>query len=145
METIRTAIVKARRIHTCDYCGCEIPKGERYKRSVNVFDGKPYTWKSHLRCAELCGKIWDYVDPDEGMTGDDFICAVQDLMCTFYCPFHCDEYDRDTQDCDRGFDADVCVKRFAKFMETHELDLVNEPNRGLCWRMLESEVPDGEA
>ena len=98
METIRTATVKARRIHVCDYCGCEIPKGERYKRSVNVFDGKPYTWKSHLRCAELCGKIWDYVDPDEGMTGESFIDAVQDLIHPFYCPFHCDEYDRDTLD-----------------------------------------------
>ena len=143
METIRTAKVKARKRHTCDYCGCEIPKGEQYKRSVNVTDGRPYTWKSHLRCAELCGKIWDYVDPDEGMTSDAFCDAVRELADTFYCPFHCDEYDPDTQDCERGFDDNVCTKRFAKFMENREMQLIQDPNRGLCWRIKEVEAANG--
>ena len=140
MQTIKSCKVKSRKAHVCDFCGCEIPKGERYKRSVNVFDGRPYTWKSHLRCAELCGKIWNYVDPDDnGMTSDEFYEAVQDLALTFYCPFHCEEYDRDTQDCERGLDANVCIKRFAQFMENHELELVNDHNRGMCWRMVEIE------
>ena len=136
METIRSSTVKAAKPHICCFCGCEIPKGERYECDVNVFDGKPYTWRSHIRCKELCGKIWDYVEPDEGMNGDEFCEAVENLMYTFYCPFHCDEYDKETCDCDRGFDADVCVKRFASFMEIRELMLANEPNRGLCWRMV---------
>lgn len=139
METIRTAIVKASKQHTCDYCGSKIPKGERYKRSVNTIDGRLYTWKSHLSCAKLCGKIWDYVDPDEGMTSDEFRDAVCELANTFYCPFHCDEYDNDIQDCDRGFDYDVCVERFAKFMWDKELELILNPNSILCWRIVKKE------
>ena len=140
METIRTAIVKARRIHVCDYCSCEIPKGERYEVQTNECNGKLYTWRAHLHCKELCGKIWDYVEPDEGMSGDDFYDAVRDLAHTFYCPFHCDEYDRDTQDCERGFEDNVCIKRFAKFMENREMQLIQDPNRGLCWRIKEVEA-----
>lgn len=136
METIRTSIVKARKQHTCDYCGGKIPKGEEYKRSVNVCDGRPYTWKSHLSCARLCGEIWDYVYPDEGMTSVAFCDAVCELANTFYCPFHCDEYDNDIQDCNRGFDYDVCVDRFAKFMENRELEPILDHDRGLCWRIV---------
>lgn len=143
MENIRTAIVKARKRHTCDYCGCEIPNGEKYEHSVNVTDGRTYTWKSHLRCAELCGKIWNYVDPYEGMTSDAFYDAVRELADTFYCPFHCDEYDRDTQDCERGFEDNVCIKRFAKFMENREMQLIQDPNRGLCWRIKEVKAANG--
>lgn len=136
MQTIKSAIVMSAKPHICDYCGCEIPKGERYEKQTNVCDGRMYTWRAHLYCKALCSKIWNYVDPDEGMTGYEFCDAVRELMSTFYCPFHCDEYEDNIQDCDRGFDADVCVKRFAKFMEIRELMLVNEPNRGLCWRMV---------
>ena len=142
METIRTAKVKARKRHTCDYCGCEIPKGEKYEVQTNVCDGRVYTWRAHIHCQDLCDKIWNYVDPYEGMSDSEFCDAVQDLMSTFYCPFHCDEYEDNTQDCDRGFDSDVCVKRFAKFMENREMQLIRDPNRGLCWRIKEVEASD---
>ena len=142
---IKHSIVTARKPHVCDYCGCEIHKGERHEVQTNVRDGRLYRWRAHLHCQTLCSEIWDYVDPDEGMTGDEFCDAVRQLMSTFYCPFHCDEYDRDTQDCDRDFDADVCVKRFAKFMESRTLTLVHEPDCGLCWRMTATESEVGHA
>lgn len=139
METIRTSIVKARKQHTCDYCGGKISKGEKYKHIINVCDRRPYTWRSHLSCAKLCGKIWNYVDPDEGMESDAFCEAVYELANTFYCPFHCDEYDKDLHDCDSGFDYDVCVERFAKFMEDRELETILDPNHGLCYQIVKNE------
>ena len=145
MNVISRKVVKARKDYHCDFCGCKIPKGERHDCSINKQNGELYTWRTHLHCQTLCDKIWNYVDPDEGMTSDEFINAIRELADTFYCPFHCDKFDKETLECESEFDDDVCVKRFAKFMETHELELVNEPNRGLCWRMveIESEVCDG--
>ena len=142
MQTIRRKEVKARKPHYCDLCSAVIRKGELHEVQTNVFDGKPYTWRTHIHCQSLCGKIWNYVDPDEGMAGDEFCDAVQDLISTFYCPFNCDEYDRETGDCDRGFDADVCVKRFSQFMDTRELLPVKDPDRGMCWRMVKMEGAD---
>ena len=144
MQMIRCKRRKARKEYYCDLCGGKILKDECYERQINQFDGRMYTWRTHLHCQNLCSKIWNYVDPDEGMTGDEFCDAVQDLMSTFYCPFHCDEYDRDTQDCDRGFDTDVCVKRFAQFMETRELLPVRDPNRRFYYRIVKKEQPTKE-
>ena len=137
MEVIRTKIKKARKEHQCSFCGCKISKGEQYRHSTNKCDGSLYVWKEHLHCAALCNEIWDYVDPDEGMTSDDFCDAIKELAHTFYCPFHCDKFDKENDECDECFDYDSCVRKFAEFMKTRYLQLVNEKNRGLCWRIVQ--------
>ena len=48
----------ARKRHACDHCGCGIEKGARYLSVRLVEDGRAYTWKSHLDCAELAQSIW---------------------------------------------------------------------------------------
>ena len=134
METIRESVVRSRKRHTCNLCGGIIPARAEYNMQINVYDGRLYTWRTHLHCQSLCGKIWNYVDPDEGMTYDRFQEAVAQLMHTFYCPYHCDEYFKQDDDCDRGFDAE-CVRLFAQFMEPRALFLVKEPNGFMCWRV----------
>ena len=136
MNTIRSKHVKARKNHVCDLCGCVIQKGETYEHQVNMQDGRVYDFRAHLHCQELSSAIWNYVDPDEGMTLDYFQDAVQTLAYTFFCPFHCDKWDKELGYCD-DFDCDSCIKRFANFMETRELQLIREPNRGMCWRIVE--------
>lgn len=138
MNVVSRKEVKARKDYHCDFCGCKIPKGERHDCSINKQDGELYTWRTHLHCQILCDKIWNYVDPDEGMTSDQFIDAVRELADTFYCPFHCAKFDKETRDCD-DFDNDSCVKKFADFMKSRELLLVRDPNRGLCWRLVVKE------
>ena len=145
MEVINRATVKARRPHVCDFCGSEIPKGESYEASTCKNEDRIYTWHSHVHCQNLCDEIWHYVDPDNGMTRDDFLGAVRELTQTFYCPFHCEHYDKEVQDCAEEFDDNLCVRRFAAFMETRRLDLVLEQGRGLCWRVRELGRHEGGA
>ena len=143
MEVIRTKIRKARKEYRCSFCGCKISKGEQYRHSTNKCDGSLYVWRDHLHCAALCSEIWDYVDPDDGMTSEDFCDAIKELAHTFYCPFHCDKFDKEHDDCDKFFDYDSCVRKFADFMKTRYLTLVNDKNLGMCWRIdqkKESEV-----
>ena len=143
MNTIRCKHIKARKPHWCGLCGRKIQKGEIYEHQVNVLDGIPYDFRAHLHCEDLSSAIWDYVDPEEGMTCDYFLDAVRELADTFYCPFHCEKWNKELHDCD-GFDTDQCIRKFAKFMKTHELQRILEPNRGLCWRMVNKEVkPEG--
>ena len=141
METIRAKKVKARKAHCCDLCGCSIHKGEVYEHQVNVLDGEVYAFRAHLHCQDLSSAIWNYVDPDEGMTLDAFQDAVQSLMSTFYCPSHCSKYNKELHDCDNehGFNTNTCVREFAKFMETRELLLIKVPNRGMGWKLVEKE------
>jgi hypothetical protein len=139
MHTIKHKVVKARKEHQCDFCGHKISKGEKYDYSLNKGDdGDLYHWRSHVHCAELCSAIWDYVDPDDGMTYDDFNNGVHELITTFYCPFHCDKFDKETCDCDSFYsdDSDNCIRKFAEFMRTRKLDLVLE-NGILKWRVIE--------
>ena len=42
----------ARRSHLCDYCGEEIPRGQRYRRWAWV-DGHVCTVRAHLACDDL--------------------------------------------------------------------------------------------
>lgn len=142
MNTIRQKHVKARKPHHCDLCGCVIQKGEVYEHQVNVSGGDVYDFKAHLHCQDLSSAIWNYVDPDEGMTDAYFQDAVQSLADTFYCRFHCDKWNKEKQECECRFSTDTCVKAFAKFMETRELFLVKDPNVGMCWRLCEKEKGD---
>lgn len=139
MQTIKHKLVKARKEHRCDFCGYKISKGETYDYSLNKGDGDLYHWRSHVHCAELCSAIWDYVDPDDGMTCDEFFVGVQELMTTFYCPFHCDKFDKEICNCDIIYDdeGDNCIRKFAEFMRTRKLNLVLE-NGILKWRIIEN-------
>ena len=141
METLEQKKVKALKDHVCDYCGCKIHKGEMHEYQRNKSDGRLYTWRCHLHCQSLCSKMWNYVDPDNGMNSDEFIDSARELMCAFYCPGHCDKYDKELEDCNDEFDEDSCIRRFAEFMEGKELMLIAN-NNGMFWQL--TEVEDGK-
>ena len=103
----------ARKEHRCNFCGCIIRPGERYKLSV-LFDGEIYEWKSHAKCDYVSGEIWDYADPDEGMDSDCFYEACSDVCRTFVCP-DCGKWDTDC--CDESF----CLDKLYDLLQTKEL------------------------
>jgi hypothetical protein len=69
---------KARKKHSCDFCGDKIIVGEKYIKSTHVFDGQIYDWKTHKYCYELANKLKMYDDCDEGVTQDIFFQSVND-------------------------------------------------------------------
>ena len=68
----------ARKSHHCDYCGEIIEKGETYDYQKNIFDGIFYEWHIHLACSRVASAIWDYCDPDEGLSDQEFQDGCQD-------------------------------------------------------------------
>lgn len=73
MEIINpTTKVKARKTHTCSFCGFEINKGNYYHVSVIKNGGDIYSWKSHLECGRLYRELKMYEDADDGVTSEDF-------------------------------------------------------------------------
>lgn len=66
METIRESTPKARKEHTCDYCGGNIETGEVYNYQFNV-DGDAYEWKSHIKCDSLCHDLDMFHDCYDGI------------------------------------------------------------------------------
>ncbi len=65
-------IVKARKSHTCSWCGEEIAKNEKYEVSFLKSDGV-YSWKSHLSCRDLTEELDMFYDVGyEGLTADEF-------------------------------------------------------------------------
>ena len=63
--------IKANRPHQCNYCGFEINKGEIYLKSVWKYDDI-YTWKCHVDCQEIAGRLNMFDNADEGVTMDFF-------------------------------------------------------------------------
>lgn len=133
VESIHHETRKSRKERRCNFCDCMIRKGETYMHSVDKFDGELYEWNTHLHCDSLCSAIWDYVDPDEGMTDYDFQEAVDEIMRTLYCPAHCDKYDAEEEGCRQGIDRDACYRKFAEFMETHVLSRIRGKHGIPCW------------
>ena len=70
---------KARKDHVCNYCNGTIPKGEKYERQGNIYDGTLYTWKAHFRCSEIVSKLKMHVFCDEGVTQDDFYETINEV------------------------------------------------------------------
>ncbi len=140
MTTIKSEMRKASKDHVCNFCYNTIRKGEVYKHSTNKADCGIYTWKSHKKCAELCGIIWDLVDPDDGMTGDEFCDKLREVAGTFICP-ECPYYDKDADDCDCSLEM-KCIDHIYEFFQKYNL-VMTEP---YVWKCVpkESEATDGK-
>lgn len=110
--------VKAKKEHICDYCGEVIKKGEIYDWQKNIYDGTFYEWRIHLACSRVATAIWDYVDPDEGMSDQDFVDGCKEVCQRFICP-DCPEWDKEYGDCSK--DEYYCIDKMDDFFHTHEL------------------------
>lgn len=68
--------------------------------------GIPYevlhSLKMHPECNAVSSFLWDYVDPDEGMTADEFLDACSEVCRTFVCP-DCEHFDAEG-----ASDGDYC-------------------------------------
>ena len=135
MEMLTRCFRKARKRHSCGLCGRAIEKGEMYEELRCVGGGGLYVFRSHERCQRVSNAIWDYVDPDDGMTRNDFCNAVNELMSTFFCPFRCDRFDKETGECKEDRLCTDCIAKFDEYLKTHELVL--DTNRPWAWRMKE--------
>lgn len=107
---------KARRPHTCNYCGQIINPGEIYHHAVLKYDDV-YQWNSHKKCDFVSGALWSYIDPDDGMTEDDFQEGCSDFCRAFICP-DCPDADLDAEDC--NLDKRYCVDKIYDFLQTHD-------------------------
>jgi len=81
MEVLSTVTRKAKKEHSCDYCGQKISIGETYENQTNVHDGL-YHWKSHLSCVEIARKLKMFENCwyDEGVTAEHFQETVMDYL-----------------------------------------------------------------
>lgn len=118
METLDRRERKARKEHRCDWCCEKILKGEVYDWSKHIYDGYLYEWKTHKKCSYISSELWTYIDPDEGMTGEDFYEGCRNFCETFICP-DCHHFDKNDYYCDK--DERFCVDKIYDFLQTHEL------------------------
>ena len=137
IEVIASSTHVARRSHTCNYCHAPIEKGERYRRSVNKFDGEAYTWKSHVHCDHVAQAIWDWVCPDEGMDDYSFQECSKQVMHDFYCRGNCDQWDDEDGCMEDGWPH--CLRKFSEYMKTHRLAHVRKPSGIRVWEMVKEE------
>ena len=97
-EILRDEWRTARKEHTCSYCGKQIDPNEKYHYHVMKYDGQVYDWKAHEQCEFVAQEIWDYCEPDEGLTEEEFQDGCREICRDFVCP-DCEKHD----DCDEDF------------------------------------------
>lgn len=93
MIQLSSHIRKARKQHTCDYCGLPIAKGEKYHSSTHVYDNMIYSWKSHFHCETIASKLNMFDWCDEGVTGEDFQEFIKDEYCNIMSDKYPDTYE----------------------------------------------------
>lgn len=76
MEQLSSKELKAKKVHRCNYCTCEIAKGETYLRSVHKNEGQVYTWKAHKSCQQIASDMNMFDNADDGVTQDYFIESI---------------------------------------------------------------------
>ena len=118
VDIIEQRTRKARKQHSCDYCGSIIEKGEEYSCQKNIFDGTFYEWRTHLACSRVASAIWDYCDPDDGMSDQDFQDGCQEVCQRFICP-DCLDWNKEYAECEK--DGSYCIDRMDEFFKMHEL------------------------
>lgn len=120
---------KAAKPHTCLYCGEVIQKGELYDWAKLAFDGRLYEWKSHKKCSFIALELWEYIDPDEGMTAEDFSQGCENFCRAFICP-GCPSADQEAEDCRE--DKIYCTDKIYDLLQTH--DFRRGPETQWAWR-----------
>lgn len=103
----------ARKEHRCNLCGGIIKQGELYRYSKLKLDSL-YEWKEHKKCEFIAGEIWEYCEPDEGMTYDDFYEGCCDICREFICP-GCEKYENG--ECDESY----CLDKVYELLQKYEL------------------------
>ena len=93
IDRLKTVTRTARKPHRCSLCGYEIRKGEKYLASTYCWEGTIYDFPTHEECDELSVWLTDYIDPDEGISGEEFRDACSDICQTFVCP-DCEQYQK---------------------------------------------------
>lgn len=109
---------KARKQHKCSYCNAFIEKGEIYEHSVLKYAGEIYDWDSHKECVFIARELWEYIDPWDGMTEDDFQEGCQEFCQTFVCP-DCPHYDKECHECLK--DGYYCPDKIYEILQKYEL------------------------
>ena len=127
----------ARKKHTCDLCGKIIDKGEKYEYQKFIYDGAFYEWRSHLACSRVSSAIWDYADPDEGMSSDEFDSTCADVCGVFICP-DCPKWNKEFEDGDD--DLSYCIDRMDEFFKTHELYRCQRKGCVTYWKCREKQA-----
>ena len=117
IEQLERKIRKAQKPHTCYFCGKTIQPGEEYEWSKCVCDGEFYELYEHMACSRVASAVYDYADPDEGLTDDDFHLTCCEICQCFICQ-DCPEYDSE-EGCSNG--EVYCIDRMDDYFKTHEL------------------------
>lgn len=119
-DILDNKIRTARKDHTCNYCGDVIHKGEKYDYSKLVQDGELYEWKCHLECNNIANILWEYIDPWEGMTEDDFYEGCRDFCRVFICP-GCQYADKETyDDLECNLDKSYCLNKITEKLKYND-------------------------
>ncbi|KAK9680599.1 YopX protein [Popillia japonica] len=66
-----------------NYCYGTILPGETYSYATLKDGGEIYEWKSHEKCGTVASELWDYIDPCEGMTAEDFQEGCREFCIAF--------------------------------------------------------------
>jgi len=64
---------KAKKEHSCNFCGEKIKVAEIYVKSTHVFDGQIYDWKSHKNCDYISNRLEMYKNAEDGVTDNIFV------------------------------------------------------------------------
>lgn len=138
---------RARKPHRCNLCGEEIKKGTEYDLQTIVCDGMFYGWKMHPECNAVSSFLWDYVDPDEGMSEDEFLDACSEVCRTFSCP-DCKHFDAegasDGDYCKEN--RSFCIHKLYELAQKYYLSRQRRTERGwIEWRLVPIEKAGNKA
>lgn len=116
---------KSRKSHICDYCGDVIQKGETYDyaKLKSEYSEGIYEWKSHEKCSFIASQLWSYIDPDDGMTQEDFEEGCRDFCRVFLCP-QCPDADNEVEEC--KLDKQYCIDKIYGHLQTHDLKCIKD-------------------
>ena len=135
-ECLKQEERKAIKQHVCNYCNCIIEKGEKYNYGKYKCDDDFFEWKTHKRCDFIATELWDIVDPEEGMSEEDFFEACGSFCNVFVCP-DCPQFDKEYGECDE--DRGYCLHKIYDKLQTHRLAWDRNKFGMMCFKIVPRE------
>lgn len=138
MQALKTETHKARKEHHCGLCRGKINPGEKYIYQFIVDGGDSWDFKMHEKCGYISQKLWNWFDPDEGLTDDFFENDLPNYSHRFVCP-HCECFNGEECSVEKNGGTD-CIDRIYDRLQKYKLSCIKGKWGMPKWVEIEREV-----
>ena len=142
MDLIAHRYRVAKKDYRCDLYRGNINKDDKYCYSFIEDGDDSWSHRAHIECEFVANELWNYINPWDGMSDEEFIDGCRDFCRHMLCP-NCACWDDEYEECRNV--QDFCFDKIVEELKKYDFTTVktDDPRaKGKrCWGFVKKDEP----